>query len=397
MVNEKRYIMLYFFIPLILIFNEHILYLVKFRNTIYVDIEISLVIIFCIIYINKILSVKSFDLGIPIFILFILILVTAIISNFYINQSFKEIFKAYRHMLLFLIYFPVNACMDSRKSYYYIKNFLLWLGFIFSLLAILQLVLGYNNIILKDVSYAYRFGKMRFYSGFTMVVPSFFIAFSNFFEIKKIRYKFLSIVMILIELAYFLYVTKTRNIIFAIVFSFIFVILIQKKYKKLYKLVIAMFLLTVAIIFFKDIFLTLIESSINDPATGNDRLNTISFIFDNIKNSLFLGLGMYSPEITEIPLKIHVDVGVIGFFFEYGIIGICLLIWIIVKVIKKIIYLYKINSSDVYMFIGYFTYTIIILPFNCMLNLKEVIVYFILMYTLLETKYNYCKIWKRIR
>lgn len=377
-----------FLIILIIIFNERFLYLIKFTNTIFVSIEVILVIVMFCWHIRAIIDYKRFELKVPILIMFFLIIITALITILYANQPIRDITKAYRHMLLYLLYFPLIICLESEKNYNYIKNILMAFGAIFSILAILEILTGGTGHILKGASYGFRFDEVRFYSGFSLVVPSLFICISNILDSKRLKNRLFNFCIVIIELYYFFYVTKTRNLIAAIIISIIIIIIIQKRYKSIFKIGVVIFVLGVMLFLFKDILFKLSDSMFNDTANVVSRIDTINYIMDNIKSSLFLGLGMYAPEFTGVPLQVQVDVGVFGYFFEFGIVGLLLLMYILLKIIKKMWYLYKKSAKDIYLFIGYMSYSIIILPFNCMLNYQEIIIYFLIIYSLLEIKYR---------
>lgn len=386
---DKIYI---FFLIIIIFFNEREFYLFKLSNTQDYNITIILVLVLFLISIKKIGLTKTFDLKYMIIIMWIMVFMTMVISNLAFNQSITYIIEANRYMLNYILYFSVKSYVQNYKNYNLTIKVLLMAGSCFALLATIQYFTYPNIIILKGISFAYRFNKIRFFYGFTVVIPSFFILVSYIFKKSSISKKLLTFSVLLLQFFYLANITKTRNVMIAVVITAFVIFLIQKKYRYIYKIIFLVFAVALMLVLFKDIINDLWEITVSDTTgTGESRVNTVDFILKTIKLSPILGLGMYSPKFSLIPSQIHVDVGILGFAFEFGIMGLIWAIVMFIMIIKKMIYIYKKSPEDSYFFIGYFVYSIAILVFNCLFNFRELIVYFSIIYALLETKYTSIK------
>lgn len=388
MIYEKNTNKIYgIFLIMIIFFNERKFYLFNLNDTKDYNITIMLIIILTLISISKIRMTNTFELKNMIIIMFFMVLMTIVISKLAFNQPTIYIVEANRSMVAYILYFSVKSNIENIKNYNLTIKILLITGTCFALLATTQ-YLTYPHILLKGINFAQRFDGIRFYNGFTVVIPSFFILASYILK-KSSRSKIvLSLSILLLEFFYLTNVTKTRNIIICIIIALFMTFLIQKKYKHIYKVIFFIFIIILGFLFFKNIINSLWGLTVNDTvATGQSRINTISYIFKTIHLSPILGLGMYSPKFDLVPYQVQVDVGLFGFGFEFGIVGLIWAMVMFIKIIKKIIYIYNKSPEDSYFFIGYFIYSIVILPFNCLFNYKELIVYFVIIYALLETKY----------
>lgn len=373
-------------VSLIIILNNKYMYLISLKNRMYINIIIFVIFILFITIFNKNYKYKFIH---EIFIFYLIVIYTSLLSKTLLNQSFRQILDANREMIYYVLYFPLCIIMNKEDNKNMIKKIIKILGLLFTIMIIIQYFLYPNIKFMSGVGFAYRLDGYRFFGGFPLVITSFFLFVEEFFCSKKLKAKFTVIIILMIQYYYIIFITKTRNIFVAVSIAFIVLLIIQKKYRGYKKLLIMIITGLIVTVFFKDYLIQLIELSLNDTTgTGQDRIEYINYVLDNISKSFYLGYGLTSPQFEKVTYHIHDDIGIFGFLFEFGIFGIIILISIIFKFILMTLKIYRINPNKSYYFIIYIVYTIIIMPFNCVLNVGELIIFFIISLTLLENEYK---------
>lgn len=233
-------------------------------------------------------------------------------------------------------------------------------------------------------------GKVRFFTGVYLIVIGCFITYSKIIRNCKKKY----ILFFIIQISEIIFVAQTRSITVGVIISLIIVTFIQiiKNRKNRMKFLGIILLISI-------IFLPYTISIINKLKSNNEdvglivRKNAINYMIEKSKESQFLGLGLYENSFEDFGYitgankgYFYEDVGIFGFVFQYGFVGLIILGYIIIKIIVLTRRLGKNRISNTY-YIQYCVYTIVILPFNCILNVDNQILYFLLTISLLESEF----------
>lgn len=391
--EEKKYkILPIVIITLILIVNNRYMYMIPLKNNMHINIIIGLILILLILTIH--IKVK-YAFIVEIMVLFLIVIYTSLLSKFFLGQSIREMIDGSRVMLYYLLYFPLSYILKEQINRKLIRTIIKWLGLVFAVMIVIQFFLYPNMLFMKGVKFAYRLDGYRFFGGFPIVMTSFFLFVDDFFNIDNLKKKIVPIVCLGIEYYYILAITKTRNIFLAVTLALIILLVVQKKYRRYRRLILIIGTLLIGYICFKDYVWNLIELSINDTTgTGEDRMIYINHVLSNIKNSFYLGFGLTSPQFQAVTYHIHDDIGIFGYYFEFGVIGVIWALYVIGKFMLMTFSIYKIKPKRSYYFIIYIVYTVIIMPFNCVFNVNELIIFFVINLALLENEYKdilFCK------
>lgn len=385
MTKEKTNWIYLILLSAVIFCGERFFYFFKMENTRDVDVCIFFVLLLLTISCNRIRNHKKFEFKYYIVILLVLTIITSFITHYAYGQTIINIINAIRYMAIYLLYFAVASNLKRQRDVRDTENILLIMGFVFSILAIIQFKYGESKEILPGMHLASRLDEIRFFAGFTVVIPSFFIALARNFQNQEIHKRILYIIINGIEFFYILNVTKTRSLLAALMIATVVLFFFQKKFKHVFK--ISIFILVGGIVFllFGSSLSSIVELMLNDTTgTGDSRIGSIQFVLENIKKSPILGMGIYSANISVVPREVHVDIGIFGFYFEFGIIG---LIWgtlFSFKIFRYICYLYKNNKERSYVYIGYFMCQLAMVTFACMFNYKEMIIYCVILLASLE-------------
>lgn len=384
--NKKYDIFQIVIIALILIVNSRYLYMISLKNNMHINIIIGLIFILLILTIHT--QTKYIFIS-EIIIFFLIVMYTSFLSIFFLGQPIRHIIDANRSMLYYFLYFPMVYILKKGINRNKVKNLIKILGLLFTVMIGIQFFLYPNFVFMKGVNFAYRLDGYRFFGGFPIVITSFFLFADDFFYINNWKKNIFSVVSLGMEYYYILAITKTRNIFLAITIALIMLLILQKKYRGYKKFVLIIGVLVIGYMLFKDYLWNLIELSINDTTgTGEDRMIYINYVLSNIKKSFYMGFGLTSPQFQAVTYHIHDDIGIFGYYFEFGVIGVIWAIYMIGKFMIMTFKIYIIKPQKSYYFISYIIYTIVIMPFNCVFNVNELIVFFIISLALLENEYK---------
>lgn len=384
--NKKYNVFEIIILTLILIVNNRYMYMISLGNNMHINIIVLLILILLIFTIH--IKVKYMFIS-ELMILYLLIIYTSLLSIFFLGQSTRHIIDANRGMLYYFLYFPLVYISKKYIKRKIIRDILKFLGLLYAVMIIIQFFLYPSIFFMKGVNFAYRLDGYRFFGGFPIVISSFFILADELFSVNGWKSKLFTVISLMVEYYYILAITKTRNVFLAVTFAFIILLIIQKRYRGYGKLVLIIGFLLIGYIFFKDYLVNLVELSLNDTTgTGEDRMIYINYVLDNIKNSYYMGFGLTSPQFQAVTYHIHDDIGIFGYFFEFGILGLIWAAYMIGKFTLMTFRIYKIKPEKSYYFIIYIVYTVIIMPFNCVFNVNELIIFFIISLALLENEYK---------
>ncbi|WP_288479655.1 hypothetical protein [uncultured Clostridium sp.] len=333
----------------LIILNERIFYLIGRPLNFIISIISILLFIFGI---KKIIN-KKYIFKFEIISLIIICFFSEIGAYFMWGQSLLDGFCGMYYIFIYLLYFYLVDFFDKDvQRIDNIKNIIFNVGSIISILYLFQALI-YPKIIIFNMSYSFRDGRVRFFSGYVFIMFSILIGVTIIlkkFEVKKL-------IFISIQIFSLIYVSQTRNFIIGIFILIVWCLFINRKIPK-YKII----YITLIIVFLYYFIFS------NDHNIINNFINSIMKQFDNKSGTIgtrFLefryyinllsknwlsGIGiLYSrfrltPIITGyIPYFYFIgDLGLIGVVIQTGILG---LFWMIYFFAKIYLFGVKIKSK----------------------------------------------------
>lgn len=334
-------------ITILIAINESIFYLIPKAD---IPSELGVVIItitLLLIFLFEKCNIKDLYFGKVIILIIFIPIISTITSNILNNQSIFMGIMASKRYFIYIIYFYVMSNLKKEKDIERLKNILVYTGLILSILFIFQAVgiLNIFNVKLMPM----RSSMLRFFDGYILIMFSYLISFSSIFD-KLISNKksVFYLTVSAIEFISIVLVSQTRNFIISILITSVVVIIFQKKYKKWLLISIGMFIILVSILVNIDINIgltSLLDSLIydlkNKVGTVGFRIRELAFYMDSFLKNMLSGMGYYNDRfygyeyITGLNQLFYTnDVGMIGYIFHTGCIGIAIFIILIVKLFK---------------------------------------------------------------
>jgi O-antigen ligase len=386
-----------YYLIVILFINESFFHLISMTNLgskLYLDILI-LLIPFMVITLKKCINVSvRYHYKKIIIIILVLLPISVITSNANHGQPYFLGLLAARFLLLYLYYFPFRLYV-TKYGTHIVKKQVIWVATFLSIGYIIQKAV-YPNIIIFQVTYGERFGDVRFIEGYVLIVIASFLALSKVFETKE-NSKYIYLSAFILFQVYFLYVSQIRSSFFICLILYIIILCIQYKRNPLLYTGLGVFGILVLFILIGDKVLNLIFYALNDikfsSSEGNlyIRLEAIGFVLEEIKLSPIFGLGLYNgklenyQEIVGISQRFYLsDIGIFGFLFQFGVVGVILTVFILVYLFKIILKFLKTHKEKSYFYIMFINYFILIVIFNYIFNMETSVIYFVLTLALLE-------------
>lgn len=340
-------------ITILIIINERIFYLIEDniipQEAINVALVISIVII-CVFVMKFRKNKQKFYFNICIILFSIIPFISSITANVLNNQDLVMGISASKRYFIYLIYVYLITVIKDKYDIYKIEKIMMYLGTILSVFFLIQSLISLD--IFKIVAMDSRTGGMRFFQGYSFIMFCYLISLCKVFD-KNTTKKETSICLLFCftQVISIIVVSQTRNFIISILVATFFVVLFQKKYKKI--LLVCIFVFFTGIFILSGIelnigFIELIKSTIYDMKNG---VGTIGFRLEEIQYYMhyfitypIFGMGDYNNkfyyynDITGLYLRFYtVDVGIIGYMFNFGIIGVLIFAILIVKLFKIII------------------------------------------------------------
>ncbi|MDD3225122.1 MAG: O-antigen ligase family protein [Clostridium sp.] len=389
-------------IAFLILINESFLYLINLNG---VDIRnpLLLIIIFLfLINLNKFIYYKKEYKFKNIILLIIFLSLIEVLNSLIINdEPIIYGFTANKIFFGYLLYFYLLTLIKKNNTIKnYIEKFIMCTGTVLAFLFIIQYLI-YSRKIIFYVQYGYRNG-VRWYTGFGLIIFSMFILIGKMLKIKDIKRNSLNLLAITIDLISIIVVSQTRNFIVGIFISFVILVVLQKKYNKtllffMIFTVISLYILMYKNNFIINLFNSIYNEGINNKGTVGFRFKEIQFFVGQwIKNPL-LGNGLYSDNfsksyiITGLSNKYYTsDVGIIGLIYQFGVIGICIFGYLLIKVLNVINILYKKSPENCYTYIGYFSYIVATSCSSLAFNEMNSIFYFVIFLVFLESENYKC-------
>jgi hypothetical protein len=387
---EPKVILIY-----LIFLNERFFYLVDYTGKTTIDLMLFLIILMYIFYGREILTHK-FEFQFEILSIVFLVIVGMILSYIINGQPITLAYHASKFMMIYLLYFPLTIFIQRYGVGYAIKTIHI-IGTFLAGAFLLQKFL-YPRVIIFHVMYMERFDSVRFFTGMSIVIFASFISLSYFLTSKRRKIKYLYLVSFIIEVSHLLFVAQTRSLTIVLVIVYTVIILFYSQKKITRKIVSTSLILLIGVAIFGSFINDVIESIITELEYYRAGVGTLyvrklelEFILSNIRESLLFGLGFYSGHFSKTPEIIGTaynyylsDIGIFGYIFYMGILGLLLTFKYIVKLFKKSFLAFKTCKTIGCILILFNLYICLISPFNYIFNIEFQIIYLVIFTCILE-------------
>lgn len=357
--------------------------------------------------------------------LFFVIVITGIFYFFRERGNGRTEFRNLIFAFLFLVIIgiftahfagqPLSLSMKAAKGYYLILFYFIFAARRININRLFNLIIitGAALTILNNIQYIFwgsmqlfyyereleRASMLRFLIGDFFTIFSPLIAFGEYLRTNKKIYLLAFIYMVSTVIVQ----GQVRSIIFGFLMTVLLLLYLSKKIN-MTRTIIAGILLSVLVVytgpmlqktFIGKLFQITKEEVREREGNVGIRMEGYEYYSGEILKSPLVGRGIWNDAFTENNpqdmkyMGIHVgDLGITRFLFNFGLFG---LIWIIL-ILKKIyrtlfISLGVIRRNMHYGFLGYFIFSLAILPsLDCLVD-RRTIIYFALMIVLMEQSY----------
>lgn len=353
--TNKKYI---YILTILILLNESLFYLTP-KNLSSIVAIISLILF---IFRFNVIIKKRYLFKNSILVLVLISFISQLGSFFRFNQPIILGIFGMHFIFIYLYYFFFVDFLENKikfKNIDILIKVFISIGTIMSILYILQMII-YPKFIIFNMSYSYRNGSVRFFTGYIFVMFSIVLTYSKLLEKLNIR----MLICILIQLASLISVSKTRNFIIAIIIVFVIGLCIKNRNNKLIFSLMVGLLAIIGALFIKDnILFKMIDGMYFEFKTQSNtigaRIYEFKYYIELLKQSPLTGIGFLDSrfELTPIitgyyPYFYFVeDLGLIGCIIKTGLIGaiwMIVFLWKMFKVGKKNIYL---KSPNLYLMI----------------------------------------------
>jgi hypothetical protein len=364
---------------LLVLVNESIFYFVEVRTG--EILKNLMVLVILLIFVKELFNKRDNYMGsnkynfkiylISFFILIIIEIFNAALNYF---QPISLGIASSKYYFIYLFYFILaNWLLSGKVKKENVENVVIYTSFIASLVYIIQYLL-YDNVQFLHVNFLERFGGVRFYQGINLILIGTIFTFNRLLTSSN-KMIVGNAIILLINLFYIIYICNSRTITLPFLISVLITVTLQKRYNKY---IFFYFMTFISIIMFTFIYskglyqdnriVNLVEMSLDDilnkSGTFKVRLDEISFYFKQFIESPILGRGLlhegnyYSYLALGKQYDYYLsDIGIFGFTFKFGLLGLVIIIGIILKYTKSIIMLWK-NKMICYDHVLYIMYII---------------------------------------
>lgn len=281
---------------------------------------------------------------------FLLCLINVLLSTLFYEQSFRDSISYASPYLIILLYFIIGRNINWKKKELIIKIIIIVsviASIFFSIQALIFVNWNYNIFIdfNKFAKWTYRMGYLRIPYASYLVSIGIIFTFVKAIQTHAIGRKTILLLIIFTQIYYLLIWVKTRMLIICVIFTLLCLVSYQY-YNKIYGIII--FLGIIGIVFLiltSDIGREYIDSflSLKQDSSFSIRKREILFYLKDGLNSLLFGRGFLNETSGlingisilrgESNMFYREDVGIIGLFHEFGLLGI---IWYCGLVIKMV-------------------------------------------------------------
>lgn len=386
--KESIYLLIIFFI---IFFNEKCFYLLDLNSSLWIYLLVIISIILIILNINLIFK-NRYRFILFIFTFLVLNFIEICMTTLKFGQPFSMALGRYKYLFIFIAYIPISVILKKIKIEK-LKIMIINLGTLLSILYIIQAMI-YPKLIIFNMYYMERADRIRFYTGSYFIIISILLNFSFLLHNFKKKY----FVYLIIQIFMLIFVSQTRSSIAILFITFIGTLLIYIRnfnWKKVSKILMIVVLIIIIIMPYISSLVSSINDSLFNKYSDNGsisiRIDAQKYMIDKIKENPLLGVGMYdnayqeAGSITGSAYKYYVaDVGIVGFVFQYGILGLLIFMYLWIKMIILTYKIYKRKKENSLYYIMFLLYNTIILPFNCILNIDNCIIYLIITLCMME-------------
>lgn len=290
----------------------------------------------------------------------VLIFFSAVAAKLHYNQSILSGILTQRGWLCCsLLYFPLN---------YLVKNKYLTLERLFELIRVVvffecivmlfQYIIGPNHYFLA-VRYTERYDSIRIIIDPIYMLAMIIYSTQEIFKRKKVKLNLITIALIF---SYILLVNKGRQEFIVFIGAVVMSLLtaqIQRKYKLI--IVIAVFIFIIFFIQQSELLASIVSILTGHSIDGTYqvRLRSRAFYLSTMQKnptSYFFGYGMQNTNIDHSMVAtganngfLITDNGIYGFFFSYGLVGLCWYLYSTVLQVKRAIQLYKYKHNAMFL------------------------------------------------
>lgn len=375
--------------------NERFFYLTNYSGKTTIDIMLLIILLMYIFYGKEILKHK-YRFMFEITTLLLLLIASIGVSYILNGQPIGLAYHATKFMFIYTLYFPLIIFI-KRYGVKYILNVVHITGSILAGSFLLQKLI-YPKIIIFHVMYMERLEGVRFFTGMSIVIFASFISLSNFLTEKAKKVKYFYLVAFILQVSHLLFVAQTRGLTVILIILYTIIILSYSNQRIIEKIVSTLLIFLIGFIvfgpFIKDI-IRLIFEELDYYRRGGGTLYVrkleFQFIISQLKESWLLGLGFYSGHFVNTPRIVGTaynyylsDIGVFGYVFYMGILGLLVTIKYIVKLFKTSILLLKSQKKIGLISLLFTLYITLMSPVNYIFNIEIQVIYLIIFTCIIE-------------
>lgn len=331
----------------ILVFNENFIYMFNRFLLVYVyDLRQLLGVIFFglfILYLPRILRTKMLFKS-QMLLLMAYFMMELTVAYIHIGQNYIQGFYTLYFNFLLLGYFIISFIWQDMDTYNRFQRYLIYYSIVSGLLFILQSRL-YPRIIFMLTDFRYRYGNVRFTEFSVLMTLVMFMTINIVIENKKLSMteRVIHYTALVIQLYTLVLIAQNRlNLgvaVFIIALAFWFW---QSRFSRRQMVIVGIFGLVglVALIYKMGIFsgsgdgnviTETLEEITNVSGNLGIRYNAANFYIKNLSGHWLLGYGSLNLNLPQAIwltgrkfLYYMVDVGIIGFVYKFGLIGLVL-------------------------------------------------------------------------
>ncbi|HAT4119821.1 hypothetical protein [Clostridium perfringens] len=377
--DKKIYIILLF---LLLLFNEHLFYLVDLNKInlagsfnindfiLIISIIFTIIIYKSTIVLDNKLSKKYKILlycGIPI------IIFSTINAYINYNQPFILSIRPQRFLLLYLMYFSfVRYFLFYEKSIKKIEKMIIYIGAFICIMYVIQYLL-IDKVQFLQVGVGVRFGEARLrFDSFIIFIEYYFIL-NKFIDKIKLKYIFI----LVINIIFITFVIKARLVLIAILISSSFILVLKKRKRYIHIYFIIWTILIIMILpnnFVKQYVNSIKLDLSSNTGTYEIRDKGREFYKEKLKDDFLFGEGIINETWPQAVYEsgvnkeyFVVDNGLYGIAFLYGLTGVTWVIVLYFFILKGAYKIYREMDNISYLGISlYLIITILNIPYPIM-------------------------------
>ena len=300
--------------------------------------------------------------------------------------------KNYLLLYFICLYYPLTVLIQ-RVSIKKTENTIILMGLVVSAISILQVILGYN--IIGDNYIASRDGNLRLtLSVLLQQFAAVLLFYRTSIETGVNRLKVLALFLILCFSIFFIAQTRSVNFCFSVTMLFFsYKLYFEHKLRRILGkknvILLCIILGVVGIYWGYNYINTVVGNSLEaNESSSVKRMYAYAYYWGLFKEHIIAGIGITEGDLNimstiGVSEKLYKDdIGIVGFLAEFGILGFVGLIYFIKTLYKN----FKLVPHLPY--IVYALQLLLILPFNCPLNIDTGVFYLALFLAMSNIYFN---------